>query len=355
LIRSLAVLTAPPNHPTICPIVGQKRHSGWVNASKDAESKGAVKIKLFKGINVAFACIAILTIASVANGAVTKPFLTMEPKALDAHRVQFTINTNLPFPIKISAGIDLKGQKPDDIYIGYYDFFTLTGPKTTVILDTSKSNKPLPAATYNATVEFHPNWSENVAVKGVPKLHAEKQFQLIGSGGSAADTVRLNERQRWVISNVAQDTHWNRAAFEQRLGKSIKGRSVLSHLHDAYYFPGAGMTMLVNRTENKVTTWEKGNSIAPPNATKSDYERRGLKWPLSVDAGYLGCDGSAVWFATLEGATYAVNGVALSRYKPIDPIWLPDKKLMESVGVHGGPTVRISIGDLVEEGLKHCS
>lgn len=289
-----------------------------------------------------------------------KPTLSIEPKVLDAHRVQLTIGTNLPMPIKVATSIDLHGQKGTDTYIGYQQFVTLTGPSTVAVLDTSKAAKPLPAADYDATVDFFPKWGAegNDLAKGTPRLHAEKVFKLAGSGGSPKDAALLNERQRWVMENVIVNTPWNKASFERRLGKAEKGRSDLSHLHDAYYFPGAGMTLLVNRLQNQVTTWKMGNAIVPPNATKADFEGRGLKWPLSVSSGYLGCDGDAVWFATLDGTAYAVNGTAHGRYEPIEPIWLIDQKMMgelKAAGAGGGPTLRVNIGDLIQEGRKLCS
>ena len=289
-----------------------------------------------------------------------KPFLTIEPKVLDAHRVQLTIGTNLPMPIKVATSIDLHGQKGTDTYIGYSEFVTLTGTSTVAVLDTSKADKPLPDADYDATVDFFPKWGAegNDLAKGGPQLHAEKQFKLTGSGGSAADAARLNERQRWVMETVVTNMPWNKATFERKLGKSEKGRSDLSHLHDAYYFAGADMTLLVNRLRDQVTTWKMGNATVPPNATEAEFQGRGLKWPLSVNAGYLGCEGSAVWFATPGGVTYAVNGAAHGRYKPIEPIWLTDQKMMnelKAAGASGGPTLRVNIGDLIQEGLKLCS
>ena len=300
------------------------------------------------------------TVAAAPATMPAKPFLSIEPKVLDAHRVQLTIGTNLPMPIKVATSIDLHGQKPDDTYIGYSEFVTLTGANTVAVLDTSKADKPLPAAEYDATVDFFPKWGAegNDLAKGAPQLHAEKQFQLKASGGSAKDAVLLRDRQRWVMENVNAKSPWSKVTFERRLGKSEKGRSDLSHLHDAYYFPGADMTLLVNRLQNQVTTWKMGHAIVPPNASKADFERRGLKWPLTVSAGYLGCEGSAVWFATPDGTTYAVNGAASGRYKPIEPIWSADQKMMgelKAAGAGRGPTLRINIGDLIEEGRKLCS
>ncbi len=47
-----------------------------------------------------------------------------------------------------------------------------------------------------------------------------------------------------------------------------------------------------------------------PNATRAGFEAKGLKWPLTVDSGTLGCDVNAVWFETADGRRYGVNGTA---------------------------------------------
>lgn len=97
-------------------------------------------------------------------------------------------------------------------------------------------------------------------------------------------------------------------------------------------------------------------SAATSNITKEDFEKRGLKWPLSVNSGYLKCKGGCVTFTTLDSKTYGVNGIARSRYIPIEPIWLFDEKMMADLKSVGAPDseVRINIGDLIDEGLKLC-
>lgn len=288
-----------------------------------------------------------------------KPTLTLDARPLDANRVELTIGTNLPMPIKVSTSIDLQGQKDTDSYIGYSEFVELKGEKTVVVLDTSKDGKKLPAANYDAIVKFFPRWGAegNPAASKVPELTAQKAIKLSGSGGTAANAALTNDRQRWVMETVVSGLPWSKAKFDAKLGKSERGRSDISHLHDAYYYPGADMTILVNRLKNEVTTFRKGNAIVPPNATKAEFEARGLKWPLTVASGYLGCEGSAVWFSTLDGVTYGVNGAA-SQYKDIKPIWASDEKMMRELraaGAGSGPQVKINIGDLIDEGRKLCS
>lgn len=190
-----------------------------------------------------------------------KPFLKVVPRALDKSRVEFTITTNMPLPIEIATSVDLAGQKGQDVYIGYQgEHLTLTKPTTVTVLDTSLNDKPLPSAEYEASVNFYSNWGAkgNPAAASAPDLEGKTVFKLAASGGTAKDAMLLKERQKWVMLNVDPRTQWDRADFEKRLGKSQKRQSDLSHLHDAYYFPGADMTLIVNRLKNEVSVWRLG-------------------------------------------------------------------------------------------------
>jgi hypothetical protein len=190
-----------------------------------------------------------------------KPMLAVVPRPLDRHRVEFTITTNMPLPIQVATSVDLAGQKGQDIYIGYQgEHLTLSEPVTVAVLDTSQAEKPLPAAEYEASVNFFPRWGAegNALAADAPPLEAKALFKLEGSGGSAKDAMLLKERQRWVMLNVISRTRWNRTYFEKRLGKAEKRHADLSPLHDAYYFPGADMTLIVNRLKNEVSIWRKG-------------------------------------------------------------------------------------------------
>ena len=117
--------------------------------------------------------------------------------ALDDHRVQFTITTNLPMPIEVAVGVELHGQKDDDIFIGYNEFISLSGPETVVVLDTAKADRPLPSGLYDAVVDFYPDWGakKNPVAAKAPRLHAVRQFHLVGDGGSAAAAKLKDKRQ----------------------------------------------------------------------------------------------------------------------------------------------------------------
>ncbi|MCJ9429412.1 hypothetical protein [Kordiimonas marina] len=190
------------------------------------------------------------------------PSIQVEARALDDHRVKFIITTDAPTPIQVMASVDLAGQKPNDTYVGYDQRVTLTGRVTTAVLDTAKASSPLPSARYNATVDFYPRWGAkgNSRAAHIPEMHAKTKLRLVGGGKSRASIVLQNKRQKWVISTVYMGYPWDLRKFEKRLGKSEKSPSTMSHLHDAYYFPGADVTLLVNRLKNEVTIWRIGKA-----------------------------------------------------------------------------------------------
>jgi hypothetical protein len=73
----------------------------------------------------------------------------------------------------------------------------------------------------------------------------------------------------------------------------------------------------------------------------------GSHWPLTVDSGFLSCRGAGeVFFTTLTGNTYAVNGLAesLSPDPHIDHIWSDSK----------GPGPKKYLGYLLDRGLALC-
>lgn len=191
------------------------------------------------------------------------PTLTVSPKLLDAHRIELTITTTLPLPVTVMHSINLEGQAPDATYIGLEGGrLRLDEPTTVAVLDTSRADPPLPSATYLASVGFYPRWGAegNPEAARAPELHAETPFQFDGGGGSVADADLRNERQSWVMENLGSNDPWNKAQFERRLGPSQKRVSDLSPLHDAYYFAGADMTLIVNRVQNVVSVWRMGEA-----------------------------------------------------------------------------------------------
>lgn len=132
-----------------------------------------------------------------------------------------------------------------------------------------------------------------------------------------------------------------------------------------------GMESAVNRTAPALiaatlllaaTACGDGSTIPVGKpVSKTEFEQAGLRWPLTVDHGRIGCDGMAAWFKTDDGAKYGLNGMAneAQGYSEIEPIWAEDEKLMAEFKAAGAgeevPVVRISIGDMIDEALKLCS
>lgn len=95
--------------------------------------------------------------------------------------------------------------------------------------------------------------------------------------------------------------------------------------------------------------------------TKASFEEAGLRWPLTVNQARLGCDGMALYVTVGDGTRYGLNGLASEEagYAKVEPIWAVDEDTMkefESVGGGGEvPTIRINIGDMIDEAQKQCS
>lgn len=107
------------------------------------------------------------------------------------------------------------------------------------------------------------------------------------------------------------------------------------------------------------------------SSTESDGSQKfvsrsmfGDKWPLTIDKGTLKClDYGGVVFITEDGRIYGVNGTAktygkTAGYSDIEDIWADDlvtKKSLMEVGVsEEDATSKISIGPILDEGLKLC-
>lgn len=199
--------------------------------------------------------------APAAKTPAAKPEISLKATPISDHAVRFEVRTTLPLPVEVMADLNLAGQKPTDIWIGYQERITLTEPVSTFVLDTSKSDDILPSGDYEAGVAFYPRWGAagNPAAAKAPELAATQTVTLTASGTSRAAAERKNVLQGWVMENVAMNTPWNEAQYVARLGRYQKRPSTMSHLHDAYYFPEADMTLIVNRLRNEITIWRLGN------------------------------------------------------------------------------------------------
>lgn len=88
--------------------------------------------------------------------------------------------------------------------------------------------------------------------------------------------------------------------------------------------------------------------------TRTQFEDRGLVWPLTATEGVLACEAGAVT-VTVDGTEYAVNGVAAG--EDITPVWAEDADLaaeLEAAGADDVTVPRAPIGDLIDAGLELC-
>lgn len=188
--------------------------------------------------------------------------LKLSAVPISDHIVQFNVTTNVPLPIEVMASVDLAGQKDEDIAIGYDERVKITEPTQRFTVDTSRASKPLPSGKYDAEVKFYSRWGAegNEAAKDTPDLDVLQQIELKGNGETRGAAERRNNLQRWVMETVFMNSPWNERRFVAKLGPFQKTPATLSPLHDAYYFPDADMTLIVNHLLNEVTVWRDGRA-----------------------------------------------------------------------------------------------
>jgi hypothetical protein len=97
--------------------------------------------------------------------------------------------------------------------------------------------------------------------------------------------------------------------------------------------------------------------------TRAEFESSGRTWPLGVTEGHIGCTGNERWFEH-EGTRYALNGFANGNkkaYRPIEPLWLIDSKLMAAINaslkpgeIDSGSPIRINLSDLIMAAGEEC-
>jgi hypothetical protein len=72
---------------------------------------------------------------------------------------------------------------------------------------------------------------------------------------------------------------------------------------------------------------------------QTDY---GERWPFKVTRGWLRCEGAGAIILNVQGTDYAVNGLASSRYAPIQAVW--NSKQADHIGA----------GPIISRGLTLC-
>ena len=103
---------------------------------------------------------------------------------IDPTRLALTIETNLPTPVEVVAGVNLVNIGPREIYVGHAEQIRLESPQTVHILDLARLDPPLPAGAYEARVAFFKRWGAvggNSAAQAAPDIWAADAIELTGT------------------------------------------------------------------------------------------------------------------------------------------------------------------------------
>ena len=176
--------------------------------------------------------------------------------------VDFVLHTNIPGTIEVMAGVDLKGQADDDVYIGKSERVRIVDGTASVSIDASE----LPSGDYLARANFYPRWGfqdELSRATGIADdLSDSHDISLGGSGQSAAEIQFRENSQKWVMGNVISGYAWNENEWTERFGKyeDVPIEALNPKVISAYYFPKLDMTIFVNKLKGSISHWRFGKA-----------------------------------------------------------------------------------------------
>lgn len=128
--------------------------------------------------------------------------IKVSAKIISNNKVELKVKTDIPLPVTVSAGIDLKGQKDDDIYIGYSENIKLTKPLQIITLNFKDSN--LPTGKYLAVVTYYHRWGAdggNPEAKKITKsITASDELSLVGGGESVKEIKKRSKSKRLEVA-----------------------------------------------------------------------------------------------------------------------------------------------------------
>jgi hypothetical protein len=189
---------------------------------------------------------------------------SVEPERLPSGDVHLVIETNIPGTIEVSAGLSLRGQDENDIWVGKSEYIQIIDGKGAVTLSTGD----LPEGEYEAEVSFFPKWGFKDAASratGITKeLTASSHIKLKGSGVSATDFLFKKNGQKWVMTNVSMGDAWYPNEWTKRFGRyqEIPIDYGNPRILKAYYFPRIDITLTVNILKGEISIWGLGKGTA---------------------------------------------------------------------------------------------
>lgn len=206
------------------------------------------------------------TSSKEAKSLPANPNIELETTVKNKNTINFLIITNIPLPVEFMVSIALKGQKPDETYIGASKKIKFESSPYSFDFDISEYK--LPNGEYNAEVTFYPQWGADngneLAKKINTKIMDSTSINLKTVYGSADERKEIDKKQIWVMDNVIVGTIWNADKFIENIGKyqELKVTNKNAEIIKVYYFPEADMTIFVSKPKKSVLTWRIGKTDA---------------------------------------------------------------------------------------------
>lgn len=177
--------------------------------------------------------------------------------------LKISIETNIATPFEVMAGLGLSGQAPDDVHIGNSQRVRVNDDVQTIEVPLVQRGSTLPSGLYDVEVNFYTRWgakdSPNSTQLIANDIGVLRQFSLGGSGEAASNVAEVNERQKYVMSNIGAGDSFDLVVFEERLGNSISFAVENRNQNvRAYYYDQADMTLFRNEATGTVVTWKIG-------------------------------------------------------------------------------------------------
>ena len=204
---------------------------------------------------------AVLSLLAGATAVLAVDFtIELVAKVVGPSEVEVEVTSNIPGTIDVILGLDLAGQKPDDVFIGTDKRITLRIGRATAMIGKSG----LPGGRYEVKASFYPRWGpqDNAAkAAGIEsEIHARRTVMLTGTGESARSAQQRANNQRWVMENVHFGSRWDRSYWVRRFGNPQTLATTLWNpkIIKAYYFETLDLTIFVNELKSEVSHWRTG-------------------------------------------------------------------------------------------------
>ena len=135
--------------------------------------------------------------------------LSVKPGKEANGRLKVNVTTDIPGVIELMAGLSLKGQKPEDVFIGRTERLRLEGGNAIVEFATNE----LPTGAYDVEATFYPNWGfkdQRSRSTGISdEIRTSKEIHLVGSGEGAKTAQFREDSQKWVMNELYAGVEWN--------------------------------------------------------------------------------------------------------------------------------------------------